>query len=196
MLGRLAHFPLSSNLLLPLPCREHLCEQQAELDYLCGRHTDTQRGSRLVSGRDEDGFWLTAAQRWSVVSTQRPVVSMVSFPHHGSGRSCQTGDCRGIYVSMVPISRFALQTDLLFRQVGISLPQALPLPLPQTEPVCCGVQGEFSVDTVVPYEPRLSLGRLRAQSINSTMTGCLVKLDLQTSNNLFFFLSLSKPVTL
>ena len=36
--------------------REHLCEQQAELDYLCGRHTDTQRGSRLVSGRDEDGF--------------------------------------------------------------------------------------------------------------------------------------------
>ncbi|MEJ1279128.1 RIPOR family member 3 [Cricetulus griseus] len=28
--------------------REHLCEQQAELDYLCGRHTDSQRSSRLV----------------------------------------------------------------------------------------------------------------------------------------------------
>lgn len=35
--------------------REHLCEQQAELDYLCGRHTDTQRSSRLVSVRECPG---------------------------------------------------------------------------------------------------------------------------------------------
>ncbi|XP_042132792.2 RIPOR family member 3 isoform X1 [Peromyscus maniculatus bairdii] len=34
--------------------REHLCEQQAELDYLCGRHTDTQRGSRLAFYYDLD----------------------------------------------------------------------------------------------------------------------------------------------
>lgn len=138
MLGRLAHSPLSSNLLLPLPCREHLCEQQAELDYLCGRHTDTQRGSRLVSGRDKDGFWLTAAQRWSVVSTQRPVVSVVSFPHRGSGRSCQTGDCRGIY--------FWFQfPDLPFRQICYSGKWAFlchrPCPCPK-QPVCCGVQGD------------------------------------------------------
>ncbi|XP_026642834.1 RIPOR family member 3 [Microtus ochrogaster] len=34
--------------------REHLCEQQAELDYLCGRHTDTQRSSRLAFYYDLD----------------------------------------------------------------------------------------------------------------------------------------------
>nr|XP_034352497.1 RIPOR family member 3 isoform X3 [Arvicanthis niloticus] len=34
--------------------REHLCEQQAELDYLCGRHTDIQRGSRLAFYYDLD----------------------------------------------------------------------------------------------------------------------------------------------
>ncbi|XP_029330609.1 RIPOR family member 3 isoform X1 [Mus caroli] len=34
--------------------RDHLCEQQAELDYLCGRHTDTQRGSRLAFYYDLD----------------------------------------------------------------------------------------------------------------------------------------------
>lgn len=92
---------------LPLPRREHLCEQQAELDYLCGCHTDTQRGSRLVSGRDEDGFWLTAAEGRSVVSTQRPVVFVVNSPLCGSERSCQTGDCdcRGTHVLMVPIPK-------------------------------------------------------------------------------------------
>lgn len=47
--------------------REHLCEQQAELDYLCGRHTDTQRSSRLVSVRDENRVALLAAAegQWS-----------------------------------------------------------------------------------------------------------------------------------
>lgn len=30
------------------PHREYLCVQQAELDYLSGRHTDTRRNSRLV----------------------------------------------------------------------------------------------------------------------------------------------------
>ncbi|XP_032760639.1 RIPOR family member 3 [Rattus rattus] len=34
--------------------REHLCEQQAELDYLCRCHTDTQRGSRLAFYYDLD----------------------------------------------------------------------------------------------------------------------------------------------
>ncbi|XP_050999799.1 RIPOR family member 3 isoform X1 [Acomys russatus] len=34
--------------------REHLCEQQAELDYLCGRHRDTQRSSRLAFYYDLD----------------------------------------------------------------------------------------------------------------------------------------------
>ncbi|EGW05520.1 Protein FAM65C [Cricetulus griseus] len=34
--------------------REHLCEQQAELDYLCGRHTDSQRSSRLAFYYDLD----------------------------------------------------------------------------------------------------------------------------------------------
>lgn len=35
----------------PFPCpahREYLCIQQAELDYLSGRHKDTRRNSRLV----------------------------------------------------------------------------------------------------------------------------------------------------
>ena len=48
-----AHFvPSSSPSQTPLPRpprREHLCAQQAELDYLTGRHKDTLRNSRLVS---------------------------------------------------------------------------------------------------------------------------------------------------
>ena len=46
------NFPLaSSSSQTPLPRpprREHLCAQQAELDYLTGRHKDTRRNSRLV----------------------------------------------------------------------------------------------------------------------------------------------------
>ena len=46
------HFvPSSSPSQTPLPRpprREHLCAQQAELDYLTGRHKDTRRNSRLV----------------------------------------------------------------------------------------------------------------------------------------------------
>nr|XP_051688581.1 RIPOR family member 3 isoform X5 [Oryctolagus cuniculus] len=34
--------------------KEHLCLQQAELDYLCGRHTDTRRNSRLAFYYDLD----------------------------------------------------------------------------------------------------------------------------------------------
>ena len=45
------HFVPSSSSQTPLPRpprREHLCAQQAELDYLTGRHKDTRRNSRLV----------------------------------------------------------------------------------------------------------------------------------------------------
>nr|XP_021493294.1 protein FAM65C isoform X3 [Meriones unguiculatus] len=43
--------------------REHLCEQQAELDYLCGRHTDTQRSSRLAFYYDLDKKQMRLVER-------------------------------------------------------------------------------------------------------------------------------------
>nr|XP_045013657.1 RIPOR family member 3 isoform X2 [Jaculus jaculus] len=43
--------------------REHLCEQQAELDYLCGRHTDTRRGSRLAFYYDLDKKQTRSVER-------------------------------------------------------------------------------------------------------------------------------------
>lgn len=50
---------------------------------------------------------------------------------------------------------------MLFRKVVISLSQALP----QTEPVCRGVQGDI-MDIMVWSEARLSLGWCRAHRLS------------------------------
>lgn len=69
------HRPVSFSLLVPFPtpfpcppCREHLCVQQAELDYLSGRHKDTHRNSRLVRplSRLPAGAALIGVQRWAL----------------------------------------------------------------------------------------------------------------------------------